>query len=206
MWELILDNPSSFVGFKDLMSTGLNNILNIINLVGEMRSLDDKKHSLNIRQSNLKKLIKRSHDILDQKLVKKNIALDIDVDDQITVLVEETSFVNSVVNNLITNAIKFSFSGSRVFVTAKEENDRVKLMIRDFGIGMPKEILDIIFDENKKTNRIGTDGEHGTGYGMPLAKKFINTYGGEIEVISRQEDEYPNDHGTEIRIELKNSK
>ncbi|MCP4750718.1 MAG: hybrid sensor histidine kinase/response regulator [Proteobacteria bacterium] len=201
-WELILEDHSLLSDFKDLINKGLNNALNIIGLVHKMRALDDKKHTLEIRKSNLKTLVKQSYHILEQRFLKKNIDMEMDIDDQTTVMVEETSFVNSVVNNLFTNAIKFSFPGSKIVVDATREHNRVVLSIRDFGIGMSKELVDDVFDENKATNRRGTEDEPGTGYGMPLVKKFIDTYGGEIEVISRQKEEYPDDHGTEIRIGL----
>ncbi len=139
-WELILADPALLTELKNLMNTGLNNSMNIIDLVREMRALDDKKRKLEIRQSNLQKLIKQSYDILGQRFLKKNITLDIDIDDQLTVMVEETSFVNSVVNNILTNAIKFSYPGSKIVVTAKRERDRVVMAVRDFGIGMPKEL------------------------------------------------------------------
>jgi len=203
MWELILDDPSLMDEFKVHINKGLSNTLNLINLVGEMRSLDDRKHKLKIQQSNLKNLIKRSHDILEQKFLKKNIGLNIKIDEQTKVVVEKTSFVNSVVNNLFTNAIKFSFPGSKIEITAEEKNNYVILKIKDFGIGMPQALVKDIFDENKKTNRQGTEGERGTGYGMPLVKKFIDIYGGKISVTSKQKEENSNDHGTEIIIELK---
>ncbi len=203
-WELILEDATNFEQFKELMTTGLNNALNIIELVGEMQALDDRKYKLDVQQINLKKLIKRSYDILSQMFTSKDITLEVAVSDQITVQVEEISFINSVVNNLFTNAIKFSYPGSKILVTATDSNDHVVIKVKDFGIGMTPKIVEDLFDEKKKTSRKGTEGEFGTGYGMPLVKSFIDAYGGEIEVISRREKEYPQDHGTEIRIELKN--
>lgn len=204
-WELFLEGPSLLAEYKDHISTGLNNALNVIDLVREMTSLDDQKLKLEVRQLNLKKLVTRSYDILGQRFQKKNINLEIDIDDQLNVFAEDTSMVNSVINNIFTNAIKFSFPGSSIVVTAKKENDHVNLTIKDFGIGMPQEMVGDIFDENKNICRSGTEGEAGTGYGMLLVKKFIDIYGGEIKVISWPKKKYPDDHGTEIRIELKTS-
>ncbi len=204
-WELILADPAMLTGLQDLMTRGLNNALNMINLVREIRELDDGKLELKIRRSNMKELVGHSRDILSHRFSEKRIDLEIDIDYQINAMVEETSFVNSVINNLLTNAIKFSFPGSKIIVTAKEVRDRVFLTVRDFGIGIPATLVNDIFDENKKTQRPGTEKEPGTGYGMPLVKKFIETYGGEIEVVSKTREESSDDHGTEIRIELKSS-
>lgn len=200
IWELMLENPTKVNDLKEYMSIGFKNILDIITLVREMSVLDEGKYKLELQNSNLKRLINRSHEILKHVFLKKNIDMEVDVDGQITVHVEETSMLNSVINNLLTNAVKFSFPNTKIAVTAKDEQDRVILTIRDFGIGIPKEIIGDLFDESKNTFRVGTAGELGTGYGLPLVKKFIDLYGGKIEVASWQKE---TDHGTEIRIELK---
>ncbi len=67
---------------------------------------------------------------------------------------------------------------------------------------MPAELADSVFDVNKATTREGTNGEAGTGYGMPLVHKFAKAYGGDIEVLSKEKGETGYDHGTEIIITL----
>ena len=75
--------------------------------------------------------------------------------------------------------------------------------IKDEGIGMPQEIIKNLFSENAQTNRIGTKNETGTGFGMPLAKYFINEYGAEIEIISQEKVNKTDDHGSTFLIKFK---
>ncbi|MCP4700292.1 MAG: ATP-binding protein, partial [Gammaproteobacteria bacterium] len=107
---------------------------------------------------------------------------------------------NSVINNIFTNAIKFSYPDSKIIVTAEPAAACVKFSIRDFGIGMPGNLLKNLFDVRKTTSRMGTEGEEGTGFGMPLMKKFVNAYGGAIEIFSKAQHEAPQNHGTTVVI------
>ncbi|MCG8639494.1 MAG: ATP-binding protein, partial [Desulfobacterales bacterium] len=102
----------------------------------------------------------------------------------------------------MTNAIKFSFKGSAIDIIADQNQDLVSLSIIDKGIGMPKKIENDIFNIEKSISRPGTEGEVGTGFGMPLVKKFVEAYGGTIQIISKEKSADENDHGTKAVVTL----
>ena len=85
----------------------------------------------------------------------------------------------------MSNAIKFTPIGGRIWlnVVVNELGD-VVFKIRDTGIGMPKHILNNLFDINEKTNRPGTNNEPSSGFGLILSKDFIEMHGGKIWVES----------------------
>jgi signal transduction histidine kinase len=68
---------------------------------------------------------------------------------------------------------------------------------------MPPVVLERLFDPLHQTSRPGTDGETGTGFGMPLVRKFMTLFGGGIEVQSRDVEAHPSDHGTEITLDFR---
>ena len=79
----------------------------------------------------------------------------------------------------------------------------VTIIIRDEGIGMPADILKNLFDQNKHVSRKGTQGELGTGYGMPLMKTFIEEFGGKVEVSSIEKNsEQQVEHGTTFKLTM----
>ena len=85
-------------------------------------------------------------------MVEKQITIKDSVENDTFVMADQTSLVSSVLNNLITNAIKFSFSGSEIFVSAEEKNNAVVVLkITDNGIGMPQAICDNLFSMNIPT-------------------------------------------------------
>ena len=139
--------------------------------------------------------------LMQTKLSAKDINLVAEVP-AVHVQAEPCSLVNSVLNNLLTNAIKFSPRGSSIELSARVEGTQVCLTVRDHGIGMTPEVLAHLFDLGKSHSRPGTDGETGTGFGMPLVQRFVTQFGGRLEVTSRDQASHPENHGTEFRIWL----
>ncbi len=175
--------------------------LELINLVRRMRSLDDD--NVKLSKINLYHMIERSLYMLQDKIAAKNIRIDIHVDRSISVQVEMHSFINSVLNNIMTNALKFSHRGSEILITAKPLNGEILIRIKDRGVGMSQNILNSLFSTKKVISRKGLEGETGTGYGMLLMNKFVTAYGGRMEVESKDIKEFPDDHGTEMRLFIK---
>jgi len=203
----IIHDYDTFQILKKDMETAALNGMRIIELVRTIRALEDKKIKLKLEDVELKETVETSELMLKKKLDEKNIKLVKNVDGRLRVYAEFTSLTNSVINNLLTNAIKFSYPDSKIIIEATQSDDKVILSIQDFGIGMSEQMQRDIFDMKKTTSRIGTRGETGTGFGMPLVNKFVKAYGGSIEISSKREKDAPTDnktdHGTEIRLILK---
>ena len=193
--------PEKLDSYKEKMNRAVVNGIDVINLVREMRAMEYK--GIELSSINLLETVKESQILIGEKLAEKKIDLYIDVHPKITVIAEKRSLVNSVLNNILTNAIKFSFEGSSITISATIEDSLVRLSIRDSGIGIPENLLANLFDVSKSTSRTGTNGEKGTGFGMPLMKKFVELYGGSVQVKSKPKDQNNEDHGTEFIIRLK---
>lgn len=190
-------------GFKEVIDTSLKNCLRVIDIVRNIRALNDRKLDLDIISFSLKTAIDDSLTILKDHFFKKNITIELNLEEDLEVDAEITSFINSVLNNILTNAVKFSAAGSKIILSAERAHEFAILSIRDFGIGMPKEILNDIFSISKATTRQGTEGELGTGFGMPLVKRFMQAYGGKIEISSLEKTKNREAHGTEVKLFLK---
>ncbi|MCU0793925.1 MAG: ATP-binding protein, partial [Opitutaceae bacterium] len=98
-------------------------------------------------------------------------------------------------------AAKFSHPGGRLEITG-EEHDTIRLHIRDHGIGILAALLPNLFEVTKGASRPGTAGERGTGFGMPLVRKFVHLFEGRIHVESRDESLHPGDSGTVFTIDF----
>ncbi len=203
--DMVDDNPDLFMRFKDELRKTAKNGMAIIDLVRQLRAIDEKKVNIKLEEIELKKAILSSVSILQSKMNIKDIAVDIDVDESIVIIAEETSLVNSVLNNILTNAMKFSHEGDAILISAFRKKRYTELTIRDYGIGMPKKLLDKLFDSNHVVSRNGTAGEIGTGFGMALINKFMKMFGGRVSVKSWNENEFPDNHGTEVRLKLENA-
>ena len=92
---------------------------------------------------------------------------------------------DTILRNLVSNAIKFSPSDARVIISAlSNEKDVIEVKVEDTGIGMSSEMSGKLFVLDQQTSRKGTNGEPSTGLGLLLCKEFIEKNGGKISVRS----------------------
>lgn len=89
-----------------------------------------------------------------------------------------------VIRNLLSNAIKFSNKKNQIVINHSKNNKELTIAIRDTGMGMPQEQLDMLFTSDSIQSTHGTDKERGTGLGLKLCKEFLDKNNGEIWAIS----------------------
>ena len=90
-----------------------------------------------------------------------------------------------VVDNLLTNAVKFSERHSSIILRIKCENDRIVFSVQDHGKGIPFDEISKLFQEFGKTSVRPTEGEQSTGLGLSIAKRIVEQHGGKISVESK---------------------
>lgn len=142
--------------------------------------------------------------LFQDRAEEKNIKLHFDLEHpDLAVLAEPVSLSNEVLGNLISNAIKFSFPGTPIHIRAsRTKNGRVRIVIEDKGLGMDAATVAQLFDSTIRQSRVGTQGEKGIGFGMPLAKAYVDAYGGSIEAQSQIATDDSKIQGTTISITL----
>jgi two-component system sensor histidine kinase VicK len=91
-----------------------------------------------------------------------------------------------VMDNLISNALKFSKEDSKITVILSKKDGRIILEVQDNGIGIPKEKLPIIFEAFTKAGRPGINGEQSTGLGLSIVKQIVEKHDGTIEAESEE--------------------
>lgn len=126
---------------------------------------------------------------------KKGIRLESDIEDDLGMLLGDEDRIQSVVTNLLNNAIKFTPRHGRVRLSVQWRADQMLIRVGDTGMGIPKDALPRIFD---RFYRVHHPGKHiqGTGLGLAIVKKIVTTHGGRIEVESEL------DRGTTFTIFL----
>jgi len=115
----------------------------------------------------------------------KDITLLNAVSKDVTVFAD-AEMTETVIRNLVTNAIKFTERGGRIEIFSEPMEDTVCISVRDNGVGMNQQTVDGLFQVDKTKSQNGTDGEEGTGLGLILCKEFVEKQGGKIWVESKQ--------------------
>lgn len=207
--NMALSKKSDFEKYLEKIQRSANLISDIINEVKAIQAVESGKFQLELKPTDLIHVFETIKFIFDDRLNSKNLELIFEYDENTNLCVEadETSLIHNVLSNLISNAIKFSDPYSKIVVQAKEKQGKVYLSIKDFGIGMPENIVRDLFKQDKRTTRLGTVGEKGTGFGMPIAKIYMEKYGGQVDVQSKEKaKEYANEeHGTTFTLTFKSA-
>jgi len=92
--------------------------------------------------------------------------------------------VKTILRNLVSNALKFTDEGGEILLSAEKDHDFIKIKIKDTGIGMPQEKVDLLLDHNLFERSQGTKGEKGIGLGLQLVKEFVEMNKGKMEIES----------------------
>lgn len=100
-----------------------------------------------------------------------------------TRLFGDPTLFGAVVQNLMTNAIKFSYPGSKIRLFIPEE-EKTAIAVQDYGQGIPEDIQLKLFNVDEKTSTPGTSGEQGTGFGLPFSFDIMEAHGGQLMVSS----------------------
>ncbi|MCX6256442.1 MAG: PAS domain-containing sensor histidine kinase [Bacteroidia bacterium] len=135
---------------------------------------------------NLKELIYKDLSNLIDSASGKKINLNINIADNMQVYADK-NMLNTILRNLINNALKFTPKGGEVNVNTKNENGSVIIIIKDTGIGIEKSDFDKLFRADIKFSRPGTDYEGGTGLGLLLCKELVEIHNGKIWLESETE-------------------
>jgi two-component system sensor histidine kinase/response regulator len=97
----------------------------------------------------------------------------------------DPDMLNTVLRNLLSNALKFTPTGGKVTLRASRKENAVVVAVQDTGTGIGKDDVDKLFRIDVKYRSAGTNNESGTGLGLILCKEFIQYHGGRIWVESR---------------------
>jgi PAS domain S-box-containing protein len=130
--------------------------------------------------------VHESHEIIEDVLSllrssaeKKNIILESYVEMGVSLFCDK-QMISSVFRNLISNAIKFSNSGSKVWIECQEIKGYIRFIINDQGVGISEENIDKLFRVDYSVSSLGTAQEKGTGLGLVICKEFVEKHKGNI--------------------------
>ncbi len=189
---------NSIIGFSEVLSEKtfgelnekqakyVNNIhvsgkhlLALINDILDLSKVEAGKIELKIEELSLKEIVEECYALVKSLASKKNIWLEIKIEDILIINVDPVRF-KQIMYNLLSNAIKFTPEGGRVDIGAKPVNEMVQISVHDTGIGIAKENYEKVFEEFKQIDSSYSKQYQGTGLGLPLTKKLVELHGGKI--------------------------
>ena len=163
-------------------------LLALINDILEISRLEQGNVSMEIKPFDLCQTIQTcvSPFQAQSKAQNKELQLSIDVKNQM--IKGDPARLGQIINNLLSNAMKFTKAGDRISVTLRQMDEGKRsnylIVVSDTGAGMSEEFMPKLFDPYKREVRFGAKDVMGTGLGMPIVKNLVTRMGGQIAVDS----------------------
>jgi PAS domain S-box-containing protein len=178
--------------FLSAIHTSGENLLVIINDILDFSKLESGKVTFESIKFKLRHLMNMMVDLMKPKADEKQIQLHYDISDEITDdLIGDPTRLNQILINLVGNAIKFTNTGEVLIKVSKlnEEDGKIELKfdVKDTGIGIRKENLEMIFESFTQGSNDTTRKYGGTGLGLSITKQLIELQGGNISVSSEMD-------------------
>lgn len=172
---------------KSLLSQMNNSSKNLIALLENLLTwarLSSNKIEIVKSRTTLSELLRTAVSPYEHWAKSKKVNLRVDISEDKKIETDPFIF-QTVVGNLVNNAVKFSNSGDTVTISTRIENGGIKISVKDNGVGIPEHRLKNIFGfDNKKTTK-GTMNESGTGLGLVLVKELSDKMNWKIDVESK---------------------
>jgi len=157
-------------------------MLNLVNDFLDIAHIESGKLTLKKEDVDLLNLLKVNVHFNHNFAVKKGISLDFQYSQAEifpTISLDASKF-QQVMNNLISNAIKYTYSGGAVQVKLEKKDNHIHIEVQDNGQGIPEDEIKNLFAPFQRTSVESTAGEKSTGLGLVIVKKIVNAHNGEI--------------------------
>jgi signal transduction histidine kinase/CheY-like chemotaxis protein len=167
----------------NVLSSG-RHLLHIVNDVLDLSKIEAGRMTLTREWVSLSLVVDSVYRSIAPLAIQKSIELTIDVREDLPDVYIDPVRVKQVLYNLISNAIKFTPTGGRVVVRAKEVDDRIELSVEDTGVGLSDEDIGRLFQEFEQIDLPTRARPEGTGLGLALTKRLVELHGGTVSVRS----------------------
>jgi signal transduction histidine kinase/HAMP domain-containing protein len=150
----------------------------------DMGRLESGKVTLDLRAQPAPRVVRDAAEPLETAFHDKGVALNLDVPAETPAVLVDPLRIDHVFSNLLTNALKFTSPGGHVRIIAQTEDEFVRFIIEDTGIGIPAEYLSRVFERFFRVPRENQPA--GAGLGLAIAKEIVEAHGGTITVQSKE--------------------
>jgi len=178
--------------FANEIHVSSDRLLSLINDILKLSELDDAEQEFDMELVDLYQAAQGCLDMMDVQANSQGITLELQGGS--CMIMANRRLIDELLYNLCSNAIRYNNYGGRVTVTAERENGRTVLVVKDTGIGIPKEHQERIFERFYRVDKSRSKQRGGTGLGLAIVKHIVAQHHAELSLNSEA------GKGTEIRI------
>lgn len=172
-------------GYMNTLGGNSKRLLNLINNIIDTSKIDSGSYKLNKEETDIVSLVEDTALSMVELARTKGIELIIDPEiEELTISCDKLDIERCIVN-LIGNAIKFTESEGTITVSIDKLEDKVKISVKDTGVGIDEKHHKSIFDRFGQVYDVVSEEFGGSGLGLTLTRNLINLHGGDIKVFSK---------------------
>jgi PAS domain S-box-containing protein len=160
-------------------------LLKLVNNIVDITKISSNSFDLNLQNHDIVELIRKITYSVSDYVENKNRILEFQSNIQSKVIACDPFNIERIILNLLSNAIKFTDEGDKIFVSMKEQEDSIRIVVKDTGIGISKDKQKIIFERFRQVDKSFTRNSEGSGIGLTIVKLLIELHDGEITVDSQ---------------------
>ncbi|MBC6695818.1 histidine kinase [Terrisporobacter mayombei] len=170
--------------YMDIMDRNTSRLLNLINNIMDNTKIENNSYVLNKEDIDIVYLVEETVIDMRDYIEEKGLEFIFDTDVEEKLINCDKSEIERCIINLVSNAVKFTPKGGLIEVIVNDLDDKVKISVKDNGIGISEENKRLIFDRFNQVVDKNAESKGGSGLGLTICKQLITLHGGDIYVES----------------------
>lgn len=199
-WKLenntIVDEENKLNRHLKVLRQNSYRLIRLVNNMIDITKMESGYMKLNLQNDDIVSVIENITLSVAEYIEHENIDLRFDTSVEEKIIACDPDKIERIILNLLSNAVKFTPVGGSIFVSINEEGEYVLISVKDTGIGIPKDKLDLIFERFRQADKSYTRNHEGSGIGLSIVKALAKMHDGSISVKSEP------DKGSEFIIKL----
>ncbi|HPO55000.1 MAG TPA: response regulator [Ignavibacteriaceae bacterium] len=176
--------PDQQLDFLNRSSSRLTGLLNMVNDLLDISRMEMKTSTRELKQLDLRDVIKDVLNLFQFEIDKKKLIVDLKLPETFQPITADLNEVQRLTTNLVSNAIKYNKENGEIIISLTSTSNYLILSVKDSGIGLKPVEKEKLFSEFFRAKNEFTKNIHGTGLGLSLVKKIVDSYSGKVEVDS----------------------
>lgn len=160
-------------------------LLKLVNNLLDITKIDSGFFYINLGSYNIISIVEDSALSVINYVESNGLKLIFDTNIEEKIINCDIDSIERIMLNLLSNAIKFTPEGGSIFVNVISEDNMLKISVKDTGIGIKEEDIDLIFDRFRQVDKSFTRNHEGSGIGLSIVKSLVEMNGGTISLLSK---------------------
>ncbi len=181
----ILDDKDKTKKYVSTLKQNSMKLLRIVNNLLDISKIDSGSFELRLKNCDIVKAVEEVILSVYEYIKNRDLCLMFDSEVDKKIIACDVEKIERIVLNLLSNAIKYTRKGGRIEVCICEKKEKIVILVKDTGVGIPEDKTDMIFERFKRVNNSSVSDCESTGIGLSLVKSLVQMHGGSVWVESK---------------------